>query len=170
MWLRLSLMHAWKYMDTSYSFLYFNSPVLLPILSLQENMEVRIICHLAAKLLIPSYSYMHSGMILLYLAALFFTPEVFLSENIITFCTIYVYLLNAVILQNPQVSPSITSRWRLTSAIGNFIYSFVHSYRIAMLFVVTILHITALFLYNSYFCYYVYTTHVHATSYCSCII
>ena len=45
-------------------------------------------------LLIPSYSYMHSGMILLYLAALFFTPKVFLSEDM--------YILISLVQTRPQ--------------------------------------------------------------------
>ena len=36
------------------------------------------------------FIYMHSGMILLYLATPFFTPKVFLYEDIITFCKVYI--------------------------------------------------------------------------------
>ena len=65
-----------------------------------------------------------------------------------------------MIFQNPQASPADED----SACIGNFIYNFVH---IAMLLVVAILHVTALFLYMVLL---FIATHVHVASYCSCII
>ena len=64
----------------------------------------------------------HSGMILLYLAVLFYTQGV-LSENIITFCKVYVCIFwilssfRTLKHHAPRCSYSISSRQRLTSAI-----------------------------------------------------
>ena len=60
----------------------------------------------------------------------FFTPKVFLYEDIITFCKVYICMYEFFGCYHP-LEPSgilsISSRWKLTSAIGTctFIYNFV---------------------------------------------